>query len=232
MNSYHVFGTINTFFTVISVYGVYSQLNTIWRRKINIDIAETPTALLSINQFTVSYLAYFSFFIYGYSIEPFNHYMVWPRLIATLIVGTILYEIWRDRKDRRSWCVFLCSIICLLLGMAGLFWGHTFVDEGRQVSTIIIVVISLLIAQGYFHQIRLIVRSGSTGAVDLKMSQFIFMMDISTILFALSMGMSIGWPLMLLAITSATTKIVIMYLFHWVNTSDIAQHRREYYLRS
>jgi len=94
------------------------------------------------------------------------------------------------------------------------------------VSTIIILVISVLIAQGYYHQIRLIIKSGSTGAVDLKMSQFILMMDISTIAFALSMGVANGWPLMVLAITSGITKLIIMYLFKWVKVSPIAIQRR------
>jgi uncharacterized membrane protein (UPF0182 family) len=99
-------------------------------------------------------------------------------------------------------------------------------SEGRYVSTIIILVISVLIAQGYYHQIRLIIKSGSTGAVDLKMSQFILMMDISTIAFALSMGVANGWPLMVLAITSGITKLIIMYLFKWVKVSPIAIQRR------
>ena len=76
------------------------------------------------------------------------------------------------------------------------------------------------------YQIRLIYSSGHTGAVDLKMSQFIFMMDISTIIFALSMGLADGWPLLVLAITSGVTKLIIMYLFRWVDKSPLAAKRR------
>ena len=209
----------------VSLLGVLSQVKTIWQRKKQ-KINGGATELLSINQFTVSYLAYFSFFIYGYSIEPFNHYIVWPRLIATLLVGIILYEIWVDRKTKVSFSILITAIFSLLVGILGLFYGDTFTDEGRYVSTIIILVISVLIAQGYYHQIRLIIKSGSTGAVDLKMSQFILMMDISTIAFALSMGVANGWPLMVLAITSGITKLIIMYLFKWVKVSPIAIQRR------
>lgn len=228
MSVYDFFGTVNTVFIFVSLYGVLSQVRTIWRRKKE-ELGTGSTELLSINQFTVSYLAYFSFFIYGYSIEPFNHYIVWPRLIATLLVGVILYEIWLDRKTNVSAYVVLIALVSLMLGIAGLFYGDTFVDEGRYVSTIIILVISLLIAQGYYHQIKLIIRSGATGAVDLKMSQFIFMMDISTIAFALSMGIENGWPLMVLAITSGITKIIIIYLFKWVKFSPVAIERRKEY---
>jgi len=228
MSTYDFFGVVNTVFIFVSLYGILSQVRTIWRRKTQ-ETDGGSTELLSINQFTVSYLAYFSFFIYGYSIEPFNHYIVWPRLIATLFIGTILYEIWLDRKTKASLSVIVIAFFSLMLGITGLFYGDTFVDKGRYVSTIIILVISLLIAQGYYHQIKLIIKSGATGAIDLKMSQFIFMMDISTIAFALSMGINNGWPLMVLAITSGITKIIIMYLFKWVEISPEAILRREGY---
>lgn len=230
MNAYNFFGSVNTIFIFVSLLGVLSQVKTIWRRKKQ-NVRGGATELLSINQFTVSYLAYFSFFIYGYSIEPFNHYIVWPRLLATLLVGIILYEIWADRKTRVSFSILVAGFLSLLMGLSGLFFGDTFIDEGRYVSTIIILVISVLIAQGYYHQIRLILKSGSTGAVDLKMSQFILMMDISTIAFALSMGISKGWPLMVLAVTSGITKLIIMYLFHWVKNSPVATQRRAEYSR-
>lgn len=228
MSSYNFFGAINTIFIFVSLYGVFSQVRTIWQRK-HQRTHGGATELLSLNQFMVSYLAYFSFFIYGYSIEPFNHYIVWPRLLATFLVGIILYEIWLDRKTKASLAIILTALVSMLMGILGLIYGDTFIDEGRYVSTTIILIISVLIAQGYYHQIKLIIKSGSTGAVDLKMSQFILMMDISTIAFALSMGLANGWPLMVLAITSATTKLVIMYLFKWVKVSPVASRCREEY---
>ena len=225
MSSYDFFGSVNTVFILVSLYGVLSQVRTIRRRKID-KTKGGATELLSINQFTVSYLAYLSFFIYGYSIGPFNHYIVWPRLIAAVLVALIIYEIWLDKRTKSSFSSLLLVVFSLTLGMFGLIYGDTFVDEGKYVSTIIILVISMLIVQGYTHQIKLILKSGQTGAVDLKMSQFIFMMDISTIAFALSMGGETGWPLMVLAITSGITKIIIMYLFKWVKVSDVAMQRR------
>lgn len=224
MSVYDFFGAVNTVFIFVSLYGVLSQLRTIWDRK-NKKVSERATELLSVNQFTVSYLAYFSFFIYGYSIEPFNHYIVWPRFIAAALVAIILYEIWLDRRTKSAVSSMVLVGFSLTFGVIGLINSGTFVDEGKYVSTIIILVISLLIAQGYYHQIKLIIRSGATGAIDLKMSQFIFMMDISTIAFALSMGIKTGWPLMVLAITSAITKIIIMYLFKWVRVSPVAMQR-------
>lgn len=59
------------------------------------------------------------------------------------------------------------------------------------------------------------------------MSQFILMMDISTIAFAFAMGLSNGWPLLLLATVSGITKLIIMWLFRWEKISTLAEARRQ-----
>jgi len=226
MNSYNVFGTLNTLFIFISLIGVISQLRKIWERK-RCDISKNNAAeLLSLNQFSVSFLAYFSFFVYGYSIKPFNHYIVWPRLIASIVVGFILYEIWQDRRSKASMTCLSIAVLIFVLGGLGFIYGNTHSDSSKLTSTSLIVAVTLLIAQGYYHQIMLIIRSGKTGAIDLKMSQFILMMDISTIAFALSMGLNNGWPLLALALVSGATKLIIMYLFRWVKLSEVAKQRR------
>ncbi|WP_286232917.1 hypothetical protein [Thalassotalea sediminis] len=226
MSAYDFFGALNSVLIFVSLFGVFSQLQTIWQRKHLKRNKEQATALLSLNQFAVSYLAYLSFFIYGYSISPFNHYIVWPRLIAAVLVLLIIFEIWRERKTKQSFVCVSVATSTLLLALVGLFVGSDIDDQGQYIATVMILVISVLIAQGYLHQIKVILLSGETGAVDIKMSQFIFMMDMSTIAFALSMGITNGWPLLVLAITSALTKIAIMYLFWWVKVSPIAAKRR------
>jgi len=226
MSNDEFFGMINTLFIIVSVYGVYSQLRKIQERRAQLTGEHTATELLSLNQFSVSFLAYFSFFIYGYSIEPFNHFIVWPRLLASCFVAAILSEIWRDKRNYTTSTVLALVAASFAAGLLGLAFSEGVKDESRLIATSLIVVITLLIAQGYFHQIKLIWQSGRTGAVDLKMSQFILMMDISTIAFALSIGLADGWPLLMLAITSGITKLVIMYLFFWVRVSRLAAKRR------
>jgi uncharacterized protein with PQ loop repeat len=115
----------------------------------------------------------------------------------------------------------LIALGAIGFSLLGLMTGATFTDEGKRISTAIILVVSVLIAQGYYHQIRMIIKNKDTGAVDIRMSQFILLMDLSTITFAISMGMENGWPLLVLAITSGITKIVIIYLFRWVKTNRV-----------
>lgn len=231
MSAYSVFGTINTIFIFISLVGIYSQLSKVWQRKRQ-RINSRPTELLSLNQFTVSYLAYFSFFVYGYSLEPFNHFIVWPRLIASLIVAMILFEIWHDRRTVRTAISLWFVLATLIIALIGLAMVGSIQDESRVISTSIIVMVTVLLAQGYFHQIKLIIDAGDTGAVDLRMSQFILMMDVSTIAFAVTMGVAQGWPLMMLATVSGLTKIVIIYLFYWVKVSPRAKARRASYQKT
>ncbi|MCJ8318795.1 MAG: hypothetical protein MJK12_04125 [Colwellia sp.] len=216
---YDLFGTINTIFIFVSLYGVYLQLNKIWLRKKSNQTRVTD--ILSLNQFTMSFLAYFSFFIYGYSIEPFNHYIVWPRLIASLLVTLILFEMWRDRQSNSSFICLIFVGVAFVAGLSGLLFNESFTQQSKNVSTILILIITVLLAQGYAHQIKLIIKNVDTGAIDIRMSQFILLMDISTIAFALSMGIAIGWPLIVLAVISGITKLIIMYLFRWVRLKSI-----------
>ena len=225
---YALAGSLNSLFIVVSLLGLWSQLQKIWRRKHDASLgAGRTTDILSINQFTVSFLAYCAFFVYGYSITPFNHYIVWPRLAASLIALLILFEIDRDRRSATARRALLACALLLCAGVAGLAFGPTLTDEKRVISQSLIVAVTVLLAQGYAHQIRLIWRSGRTGAVSLKMSQFILAMDVSTLFFACVMGLSTGWPLLLLASVSAATKVIIMWLFRWEQTSPAARMKRQ-----
>ena len=221
-------GGLNSLLIIASLWGIWSQVKKVWHRKQEGE--GSATAILSLNQFSVSYLAYWSFFVYGYSIKPFNHFIVWPRLIAAVLVMLLLYEIWRDRRSVSARIVFSFASLMLLLGLIGLgltmLTGPLLVDQGRVIAQVLIVTITILLAQAYAHQIRLIVESGSTGAVSIRMSQFIFAMDLSSIFLGLMLGLKDGWPLLLLASVSAVTKLVMMYLFYWVRVSVAAGERR------
>jgi len=212
---YTVAGGINTGFILLSLVGVAAQLRLLRARRRRVGADDAITAVVSLNQFTVSFLAYLSFFVYGYSITPFNHFIVWPRLLASALVLLILVEIWRDRRNPASLISLVATCLLLFAALAGLLWGERHADPGRVLATAMIVVITALLAQGYAHQILLIWRNGHTGGVSLRMSQLILLMDLSTIVFAFAMGLRLGWPLLLLAVVSASTKLAVLWLFRW-----------------
>jgi len=41
--------------------------------------------------------------------------------------------------------------------------------------------------------------------------------------FAFAMGLRLGWPLLLLAVVSGSTKLIILWLFRWERRSAVAE---------
>ncbi|OBS08547.1 hypothetical protein [Acidihalobacter prosperus] len=222
---YTLAGLLNAGLVLLSLFGIGAQIRTIWRRK-SAPAGGAPTAQLSLNQFSASFLSYYAVFVYGYSIQPFNPYLVWSRLIAALLVLVILFEIWRDRRSRPATAVVTIALAAMAAGLAGLAWGGHLSDQGRHLSTALILANAVILAQGGLHQIRVILRAGDTGAVNLRMNQLVLAMHLSTLLFVSAMGLASGWPLLVLALSGGTAKAVVLYLFRWIRTSETARARR------
>ena len=228
--SYHITGLISSAVFLLTIGGLWAQLGLVWQRKqsaTNDTTQERPTAVLSVNQFVSSYLAFFSFFLYGACLERFNHYLVWPRLAASLLTLAVLFEIERDRRDRVATFAFVLCAALLVGAPLGLVTIPGAAEWGRTVSQTLIVIVTVILAQGYLHQVLMIRQTGRTGGVSARLHQFFFWKDISTIAFALSMGTSTGWPLMLLSTVSAATKLVTLWHFRWVRLSPVALQRRD-----
>src|SRR5207249_5067840 len=101
MMAYHITGLISALIFLLTLGGLWSQLRFIFERKKTFrkgGLTERPTAILSVNQFVSSFLAFFSFFLYGACLPKFNHYLVWSRLAATLLTLAVLFEMMRDRR--------------------------------------------------------------------------------------------------------------------------------------
>lgn len=226
---YNLAGSLNSILILLSLWGVYCQLATVLNRNQIVAIAR-KTESLSLNQFSVSFFAYLAFFIFGYSVEVFNHYLVWPRLLGALLVLAILWQLHKDRRTTPTLGMLIVASLAMLVALAGLIWTATYaatlIEQAKTVSTILLLVVSVMIAQGYWHQARIIIKSGATGAINIRMSQYILAMDCSTILLVIAMDISQGWPLLILALTSASTKLLIIYLFYCVKRSPLAKQRR------
>ncbi len=222
--NYHVTGSISVFFFLLSLLGIFTQLREIWRRKhalretpaAEVDERNRPTAVLSLNQFFASFLAFYSFLVYGFCSEPFNHYLVWTRLPATLLVLTILYEIWHDRRGEVAAVAFCGSLTMVVLAVVLLVGGQQVVEGSRHVAGWLAIVAATVFGQGIIHQILQVRRSGHTGAISLRMHQLTTCKDLSTVAFALSMPRDQGWPLMTVGFVGVATKCILMWHFRWV----------------
>lgn len=230
--NYHVTGWISVFFFVLSLVGIFAQLREIWRRKFNFNNTseigselQRPTAVLSLNQFFASFLAFYSFLVYGFCSTPFNHYLVWTRLPATLLALAILYEIWHDR---RGWLPALAmggSLVLFVLAVMIMVSGEQVISEGRDVSAFLAIFAAAVFGQGIIHQILLVRQSGQTGAISLRMHQLTTCKDLSTIAFALAMPLGSAWPLMTVGGVGVVTKSVLMWHFRWVRLNALTPER-------
>jgi len=228
--AYHLTGAISSVIFLLTIGGIWSQLRFIFERKKSAAtgiLTQAPTAVLSLNQFVSSFLAFFSFFLYGACLTRFNHYLVWTRLAACLLTAAVLFEIFRDRRDGLSAISFASCVVLLVATPAALLWNPSGVGSGKIISQVLIVIVTAILAQGYLHQVWLIRRTGQTGAVALRMHQFFLLKDIATIAFALTMGVVAGWPLLLLSSVSGITKVITIWHFRWVKVSPVAKARRE-----
>src|SRR5688500_17666148 len=100
---YQLIGLISAVLTLLAVTGLVVQLHLIQLRKGHFAAGRTterPTAVMSVSRFVTSFLAFYSFYIYGGTLQPFNHYVVWPRAVALLLLLTILFEMLIDRRSR------------------------------------------------------------------------------------------------------------------------------------
>lgn len=245
--NYHVTGWISVFFFTLCLFGIASQLREIQRRKAifqlelenrgddqprdgsthQLDIEfQRPTAILSLNQFFASFLAFYAFLVLGVCSTPLNHYLIWTRLVATFLVMTILYEIRHDRRDALSTAAFSGSVLLMIAASALPMLGDNLAVEGRWLSSSLALFAAGVFAQGLIHQIIQVRAFGRTGAVSLRMHQLTTCKDASTIAFGLAMSLDTGWPLLVVGLVGVSTKSVLMWHFRWVRNSPLAAERR------
>src|SRR5947208_748172 len=138
--AYHITGLINALIFLLTIGGLWSQLRFIWQRKIAFHAGHSPdrpVAILSLNQFVSSFLAFFSFFLYGACLQRFNHYLVWPRLLASVLTFAVLYEIMRDRRDAPSIASFGFCLAVLVVAPVLLLVSPHAAQSGKFISQIL-----------------------------------------------------------------------------------------------
>lgn len=235
MTIYHYLGIIAAVTFMLTVLGLYYQLALVLkRRRLFLGIVmenDSPTNILSLNQLTSIFLACYAFFLYGLCVEPINHYLVWPRLMAMLVLLLLFYQILIDRRNQLSVIVFYVSIGLLVISGFVLLFRDELQNFGKHIAEGLVIIATIVLAQGYFHQVLLIRRSGRTGAVSIRLHQCVLLTALSTVAFGFAIGIEEGWPLILLASVSTTLKLITLWHFRWVRISKVAEIRRNEYSR-
>lgn len=195
---YKIIGYTSSFLFILTIYGIYDQIIKI-RQKIQTAIQPgEATQNLSINQFLCHFLGVYAFFIYGFLIEEFNPYLVWPRLIASFAVLLVLYLILIDRKNPTAFLTFFICTSLLVVGLYKLiFPNSSHSSAGIASAKIIIIFVTLINIQGYVHQIIKLHKSKNSSALSLKMNILIFAKDLSSFILGAMMGYASGWPVMM-----------------------------------
>ncbi|MCB0712818.1 MAG: hypothetical protein KDD67_10850 [Ignavibacteriae bacterium] len=224
--TYHITGIVSTLLYVLSVFGLWIQLREIKRRKGEV-LPERPTAIISLNAIAMAFFAYYFLFFYGFSLARFNHYLVWPRLVAIALSLAIMYEIFIDRKNRSSQITFFGCAALTLGGLTMMTFFRSTALQLIDISKGTLIANTFMLAQAGIHQIILVLRSGKTGGIALRSQQLTLAKNLGNMTFGLAMGTASGWPLVLLWGTDSLFKGILIYLFRWVKISPMAKARRE-----
>jgi hypothetical protein len=222
---YHIAGIISTMLFLLDLAGKWAQLREVWKRRrhtmpdrwrdTTIMDCQRPTAVLSLNLLTMVFVSSYLLVVYGVSLPRFNHYLVWSRLISSVVVLMILYEIVIDRRTRGAKAIFW-ACAAALGGLVILSNYRRIAIEAILVPQILMVVIAVILAQGNLHQIVLIRRTRQTGAVSLRSAQFVILKDLGAVAFAITMGLAAGWPIILVSGSSAVLTLALAWHFRWV----------------
>jgi hypothetical protein len=229
--SYHIAGIISTVLFLLDLAGKGTQLQKVWKRKWHIlsdhpgsgQVAVTdlrrPTAVLSMNFFAMVFLSSYLVAVYGFSLPRFDHYLVWSRLLSSLVVLMILYEIMMDRRTYGARATFLACAVALAVGLVILTNYRGAAIQAIIVPQVLMVVIAIILFQGNLHQILVIRRTRQTGAVSLRSAQFVVLKDLGTVAFAVTLGVAAGWPIILVSGSSAVLTLILIWHFRWARTA-------------
>ena len=191
---YHLLGVISSLLFLLTWYGLARQWWEIERRRRQ----HLPaTQSLSVNQFASSYFGFYANFIFGIAIDPFNHYLVWTRCGALILLLAILWRIWQERRHSRTlWVTSLASLAFVAGGISMGF--RPYPALASMAANGMMLVVTVILVQGTLHQYWVLNRTGEVGALSASLFRSILIKDISTLMFGLTMPIVQAWPLLVL----------------------------------
>lgn len=202
MSNYHLWGSISSVLFGLTVYGLWIQLNKIRQRRRERHFPATDQ--LSVNQFFSSYVAFYGNFLFGLAVPVLNHYLVWTRLAALVLILNMLFWIWWERRTPWSFAALMLAELLLLAGLV--VFSVRPLPALLEVANAVIVVMTLVLVQGTLQQMAVLRRSCSAGVLSRRLLLFTLTKDASTLAFAMTLPLTQSWPLLLLNGASILTR--------------------------
>jgi hypothetical protein len=215
MPIYHITGIISALLSVLASAGLATQgLLLIKRRRAGIyNFSEG----LSINRFMTSYLLFLALFTYGSLLNPFNHYLAWPRFLGVLLGLSIILLVFMDRRCPYSAAALVTCLLAVTVSVLIILLERP-IHPSPYVLPLLLISVSALYLLGGAFQIRLILRQQSVGGLSLEMHYLFVIKDLSLAIFAIVMGLHDGWPVLIVCASGLTVNLATLKCFYWTST--------------
>ena len=203
---YHIMGLASSALFLLTWFGLWSQIKSMNKYQY---LCRDANNSLSLNQFGSSYFAFFSLFLFGISVEPFNHYLVWTRFGALLLTLVIIMKIWQQRRGPVTTMVTSMATLVFLAGIASMFF-RPFPAIAQIGTATLMLGVTVILFQGTLHQLLVLKRRQKVGSLSATLFKNILIKDVSTLLFGLTMPLSQSWPLLVLNGTSVIMRGAVL----------------------
>jgi hypothetical protein len=215
MTSYYFWGLVSSAFFLSSIPAIAHQLKVIRKRralKTSGELNDPVTQSISLNQIASSYWAVYSFFLFGLACESPDLFLVLPRAVVGILLYLVIFELFRDRRSLRAKFVFtLCSISIITAVFLALSELRATIGT-QTVSTGIVCLSTLLLAQGNIAQYLALKRSGKRGAVSFPMHLVLYAKDFTGMMFGLQLGSS-AWAIVLMHVSNLIMRAPVIYIY-------------------
>jgi hypothetical protein len=145
---YHILGFASAALFLLTWLGLWSQIKAMTRFQVPVSSeSDDANHSLSLNQFGSSYFAFFSIFLFGISVEPFNHYLVWTRFGALILTLIIIWKIWQHRRTTISGYVAAVALLALIGGTLSIAF-RPFPTLAQLGANTLMLVVTVILFQG------------------------------------------------------------------------------------
>ncbi len=218
---YHILGFASAALFLLTWLGLWSQIKAMTRFQVPVSSeSDDANHSLSLNQFGSSYFAFFSIFLFGISVEPFNHYLVWTRFGALILTLIIIWKIWQHRRTTISGYIAAIALLALIGGTLSIAF-RPFPTLAQLGANTLMLVVTVILFQGSLHQWFVLQRRQKVGSLSFALFRNILIKDVSTLLFGLTMPLSQSWPLLILNGTSVIMRGSILLQMHKLKRREL-----------